>query len=218
MSPISTRRLASVVFVGCAILVASLFASLPIPAAVAKVTASSAFVALALRAGARRSAWGKVVLLGLACSWFGDIFLIGGSKTAFLLGLVAFLLAHLAYVTAFVTHGVDRRWTLAAAVPVFLIGLLVLNWLGPHLSPELVWPVRLYTAAISLMVIMAAGAFGQGGNTMIIAGALMFFVSDLSVAALRVVETDAATFVWGLPLYYGGQVCFALSVSQSRSH
>jgi len=218
MNSISARGLAALVFAGCTGLVAGLLAALPAPAAVSKIVASTAFVALALRSGARESAYGRVILVGLALSWFGDVFLIGASRAAFLFGLVAFLLAHLAYVTAFVTHGVDRRWTLGAALPVIVTALLVLNWLGPHLPADLVWPVRLYIAAISLMVIMAAGARGFSGNTLILAGAIMFFVSDLSVAAMRIAGTEAATYVWGLPLYYGGQVCLALSVSQSRSH
>ena len=55
-------------------------------------------------------------------------------------------------------------------------------------------------------------------NMSVVAGAVMFFLSDLSVAALRLVQTDFPTYVWGLPLYYAGQVCLALSTSQSRSH
>ncbi len=45
----------------------------------------------------------------------------------------------------------------------------------------------------------------------------MFFVSDLSVAAQRIVAVDFPTIIWGLPLYYGGQLCLALSGSQSSS-
>jgi hypothetical protein len=53
---------------------------------------------------------------------------------------------------------------------------------------------------------------------LILTGAVLFFLSDLSVAALRLVQTDLPTYTWGLPLYYAGQVCLALSTSQSRSH
>jgi uncharacterized membrane protein YhhN len=78
--------------------------------------------------------------------------------------------------------------------------------------------VRLYTIVISSMVIAAIGTRGKGGPVLILVGALLFFLSDLSVAALRLVQTDFPTYVWGLPLYYAGQLCLALSVSQSRSH
>ena len=71
---------------------------------------------------------------------------------------------------------------------------------------------------ISLMVIFAIGTRGRGGSLLIVSGAVLFFLSDLSVAALRLVETDYPTYVLGLPFYYAGQVCLALSSSQSRSH
>ena len=79
-------------------------------------------------------------------------------------------------------------------------------------------PVRAYIAVISLMVIFAIGTRGRGGTLLIITGAILFFLSDLSVAALRLVQTECPTYIVGLPLYYAGQVCLALSSSQSRSH
>ena len=136
----------------------------------------------------------------------------------FLFGLVAFLLAHIAYVTAFIRLGYDRTWTLAAAVPITIIAIMVFAWLQPHIHAELDMPVRAYVAVISLMVIFAFGTRGAGGPVLILVGAVLFFLSDLSVAALRLVQTDFPTYVWGLPFYYGGQLCLALSVSQSRSH
>ena len=63
------------------------------------------------------------------------------------------------------------------------------------------------------MVITAVGARGAGASRLIVAGALMFFVSDLSVAMQRIVETDFPTIIWGLPLYYAGQICLALGTA-----
>lgn len=214
----SVRTLAILVGVACIVLVAFLLLDLPTPAFVAKLVASSAFVALALRCGATGSGYGRLILVGLICSWFGDMFLTSSTQTAFLLGLGAFLLAHIFYVAAFLVHGVNRRWVALAAIPVLALAIAVTAWLAPHVAPYLSIPVRTYTAVISVMVIMAIGTRGAGGNLLILAGALLFFVSDLSVAALRLVQTDFPTYVWGLPFYFGGQVCLALSVSQSRSH
>ena len=94
----------------------------------------------------------------------------------------------------------------------------VFAWLQPHIPADLDIPVRAYIAVISVMVIFAFGTRGAGGPVLILIGALLFFLSDLSVAALRLAQTDFPTYVWGLPFYYGGQLCLALSVSQSRSH
>jgi len=147
-------------------------------------------------------------------SFIGDLFLIGLSQRNFLFGLMSFLLAHIAYVTAFVTAGLDRKWVLRSAVPVIAIAALVLLWISPHVAPYLATPVYIYTAVISLMVIAAFGARGAGASRLIVAGALMFFVSDLSVAAQRIIELDFPTIIWGLPLYYAGQLCLALGAAQ----
>lgn len=214
----STRLLVTLVGVACIALVALLLADMTVPAAAAKFIASSAFVALAIRGGAPGSVYGRLILAGLALSWCGDMFLIGLSKTAFLAGLVAFLLAHVAYVAAFVRHGYERRWIWVAMVPVTAIAIGVFVWLEPYTPADLLNPVRAYVAVISLMVIFAIGTQGRGGSILIVAGAMLFFLSDLSVAALRLVQTQYPTYVIGLPLYYAGQVCLALSSSQSRSH
>ncbi|MGI9248384.1 MAG: lysoplasmalogenase family protein [Woeseiaceae bacterium] len=218
MMLISSRNLVALVALGCISLVALLLLGQEFTAAVAKLIASTTFVALAINVGGLRSLYGRIVLLGLVCSWFGDAFLIGKTQYAFLAGLGAFLLAHVAYIAAFVIKGMDRLWVGMAAVPIAAVAIIVTMWLAPHIPPELVIPVRVYTAAISLMVIAAFGTRGRGASILILAGAVLFFLSDLSVAALRLVETDFPTYVWGLPLYYAGQVCLAVSVSQSRSH
>lgn len=209
-----------VVGAACAVLVTCLLLELRTAALLAKLIASTAFVVLALRAGALQSIFGRLVLVGLLVSWCGDMFLTQGNQAAFLAGLFAFLLAHVAYVAAFVARGVQPGWLGAAAVPVTAIAVAVSIWLTPYIAAGLVVPVRIYTAIISLMVIFAVGTRGRGATLLIPVGAVLFFVSDLSVAALRLVQTDLPTYVLGLPFYYAGQVCLALSVSdaQSRSH
>ncbi len=202
---------------GCVVLVAALLLDRPVIAAAAKLTASSAFVLTAVSVGALLSGYGAVVLAGLVLSWFGDAFLIGTSQRWFLLGLTSFLLAHIAYVTAFVNLGVARRWIFSALVPVLTIAVGVLLWLHPYVPPELMWPVRSYTAVISLMVITAFGTRGAGATPLIVIGACLFYLSDLSVAALRFTEPPFPTYVLGLPLYYAGQLCLAFSVAASSN-
>jgi uncharacterized membrane protein YhhN len=186
-------------------------------AAAAKVIASLGFLATAISAGALGHRFGQIIFAGLVLSMFGDLFLIGLSQRNFLLGLSSFLLAHIAYVTAFVINGQNRRWVFTAAVPIMVVTVLVLYWLMPHVAPHLAIPVRVYTTVISLMVITAFGARGAGASKLIVIGALMFFVSDLSVAMQRIVETEFPTIIWGLPLYYGGQLCLAVGASHSSS-
>lgn len=218
MTDSTTRMLLALTAAACGALVTLQVFGLYWPAAAAKFVASSGFIAIALRSGAWRSRYGKFVLAGLALSWCGDMSLVGASRQAFLAGLSAFLLAHVAYLLAFAAHGFHRNWVVIAALPVTAIAAAVFAWLGPHTPAALVVPVRAYIVVISLMVIFAFGTRGRGGSALIPLGATLFFLSDLSVAALRIVQTDVATYVIGLPFYYAGQLCLALSVSQSRSH
>ncbi len=203
---------------GCAALVAFQLLDMALPAAVAKLLASCSFIAVALASGATRSLYGGAILTGLALSWLGDMFLIGQTEVFFYAGLVAFLLGHVAYIAAFAIHGVNGRWLFTAALPVAIVATLVSLWLTPHTAPHFLLAVRTYTIVISLMVVMSFGARGAGGPWIMVAGAVLFYLSDLSVAALRLVETDVPTYALGLPFYYGGQVLLALSTrSQSLS-
>jgi len=202
----------------CFVLVEASLANMHLFGAIAKIVASCGFLSVAYLSGALQSRYGKVLLLGLVLSFLGDAFLIGESRQAFLAGLAAFLLAHIAYIASFVINGVNLRWMGIAAIPVIAIALAVSAWLAPHTPAELALPVKLYIAVISGMVIAAVGTRGKGGPVLILVGAVLFFLSDLSVASLRLVQTNFPMYVWGLPLYYAGQLCLALSVSQSRSH
>lgn len=216
MNLVSTRNLTALVVAGCLSLVVLLLAGEEFYAAIAKLIASSGFIVLAIHAGGLRSSYGRVILAGLAFSWLGDAALIGEGQSSFLFGLGAFLVAHIAYIAAFVIAGLSARWIGVAAFPIAVIAFAVAVWLDPYIAQDLVVPVRLYILVISLMVITAFGARGRGASTLIVAGAVSFFLSDLSVAALRLVQTDIPTYILGLPLYYAAQINFALSIFHNR--
>ena len=186
-------------------------------AAAAKIIASTGFLATAISVGALQHRYGRILFIGLVLSFAGDMMLISVSQDRFLLGLCSFLLAHLAYITAFTTFGINRKWALISAVPVLLAAAAATLWLTPYVAPYLIMPIHAYIGVISLMVIAAFACTGAGASTLVVAGALLFFVSDLSVAAQRIVVVDFPTIIWGLPLYYAGQLCLALSSSQSSS-
>ena len=215
-------RPATIAFVGitalsCAALVYFQLEDRLQAAAAAKLFASISFLATAVSVGALRHRFGRIVFAGLVLSLCGDLFLIGQSQRFFLFGLASFLLAHIAYITAFISYGQNRRWVFVAAAPAVAAAVGVGAWLEPHVSSTMVAPVHGYIAAITLMVITAVGARGAGAPRLIVAGALMFFVSDLSVAMQRIIETDFPTIIWGLPLYYAGQICLALGAAR-RDH
>lgn len=180
--------------------------------AVTKLAASTGFLLVAVSAGALELGWGRWLFAGLALSFIGDACLLGRGKPLFLAGLVAFLLGHVSYCVAFVVHGVWATSALAVAPMMLLAAWLVDRWLGDRVTPDMRVPVRAYIVVISTMLCLAFGAWRGGGPTLLLLGALSFYLSDLSVARDRFVQQDFFNRLWGLPAYYLGQLCLAMSV------
>jgi uncharacterized membrane protein YhhN len=103
-----------------------------------------------------------------------------------------------------------------AALPI-AAGAITLAALWSRLGALRV-PVIGYVAAICAMVIAAIAAYRgaavpdpQRGR--LLAGAGLFFASDLAVARDRFVGHSFANKLWGLPAYYAGQLLFAWSLA-----
>jgi len=182
-----------------------------------KVIASTGFILTAVSGGAFESRYGVLILIGLALSWFGDVFLLWRTSRTFQAGLVSFLLAHVAYITAFIfvfstaRSGDLTSW--AIICPVLLVIPFIKRWLDPHLPAAMRYPVYAYIFVISIMVMGAILASLATGQWAILIGAVMFYLSDVSVARDRFVAPGFINGLWGLPLYYGGQLFLAYSVS-----
>lgn len=180
-----------------------------------KPAASCGFLWAAQAAGAAGTAYGRAVLVGLALSWLGDVLLLGRSQLPFTLGLGSFLVAHLAYTAAFLGSGCS--WWVAAGVLAALAPCArgVVRWVWPGVPRELRGPVLAYVAAISAMVACAAGAAAQSlaRPAMAFAGAVLFYLSDVCVAAERFCNGGLASKLVGLPLYYLAQCLLACSVA-----
>jgi len=183
----------------------------------AKLAASSGFLLLAWTVGATATMYGRWLLAGLGLSWCGDLLLEGPGDNFFLAGLASFLLAHLAYVAAFAGRGIEPTRAAAALLIVGSMSWGVAAWLEPWLPPSLAMPVHAYMVVISVMAVTAIGTTGRGAPLLVPAGALLFYVSDLSVAAGQFMQPDFPNYVWGLPCYYAGQVLLALSAQPRRS-
>lgn len=184
---------------------------------IAKPAASTAFVAVALVAGATGSVYGRTILAGLVLSWFGDVFLIPrNAPRLFLAGIASFLLGHVAYAVAFVARGIELTTAVVAGVSVVALAAVVLGWLRPHVGPDMRVAVPAYITVISIMVVLAAGTYALEGNPWIPLGAVGFYLSDLSVARDRFVAEEFLNRIWGLPLYYAAQVVLAWSISAER--
>jgi uncharacterized membrane protein YhhN len=133
----------------------------------------------------------KLIFAGLIFSLFGDIALLFAGKggTFFLLGLGAFLLAHICYSIAFFR---DYKYNPEASkkpghVMLFVMALFTMGfylWLRPYLN-DMKIPVMAYMVIISFMVILAAYRYGRVNTIsfqLIFAGAIFFIVSDSLLA------------------------------------
>ncbi len=177
--------------------------------------ATKALPALCLAVWARRgppSALRRLVSSGLLVSALGDLFLEIG---LFLAGLVAFLLAHVAYAVAF--FSVTRRPSLVRAIPFALYGALFWLYLRPRLG-ALAGPVLAYTTAICTMLWRAAARIGRPGDDrrsawLGLLGALLFAASDSLIALDRFDAPLGAARHAILPLYWLGQLGIAASAS-----
>lgn len=180
---------------------------------IAKPIAAAGFLLAAWSAGAWESGYGRWILAGLALSFCGDVLLIPrDAPRAFLAGLVAFLLGHVAYTIAFAVRGLDLVTAAVAMVAVLGASLMALRYLLPHVSRRMRGPVLAYLVVISGMLVCAAATVGHAGGIAIFAGALAFYGSDLAVARQRFVAQSFTNKLWGLPLYFGAQLLLASTV------
>lgn len=180
--------------------------------ALAKLAASSAFVAIAWLLGAAESRHGRWLLAAFLLSWVGDALLLSTRSRVFLGGLAAFLAAHLAFAVAFLGLPLDLSALVGAIAVMGVSGVLLMRWLWPHLKAFYRVAVAAYVAALVVMVASAIAATGAGGDWRYAVGALAFAVSDVAVARNRFVAPGPMNKAWGLPLYYAAQLAFALSL------
>lgn len=178
-----------------------------------KQLASSCFLMTAWSAGAKESAYGKLIFAGLCFSWWGDFFLIKGGEPFFLYGLVSFLTAHVLYCVAFFLHGVRWKWSLASVFVIVPLILWIMSGIYPSVGDDMKIPVAAYMVVISIMVILSVGATAKSGIWTILVGALCFYFSDVAVARSQFLDTGFPDYVWGLPLYFMGQLLLAISIA-----
>jgi uncharacterized membrane protein YhhN len=181
----------------------------PLVAGLSKAAASTSFVVLSLTSGALGSIYGKYVLIALVLSWIGDVCLISRRSKFLLAGIGAFFIAHVAYIVAFTQMSFEISYLIIAIVFTTVAGFLILRWLWTYLKGVYRVAVPAY---LLVMAIMASVAIGVSAVPIIGIGAILFAVSDVSVARDRFVSRDIANKAWGLPLYYIAQLLFASSV------
>lgn len=165
-----------------------------------------------------RERYVRLISVGLVLSLIGDVLLDVGPDL-FLPGLGAFLLAHVAYVAAYVT--VTRLLSLKRGVPFALLGVGMGVFLWPRLE-GLALPVMAYVAVICAMMWRSAalvngGGLGQREQWAALVGALMFGMSDALLAFKLFVQPVPGSSYMIMLLYWAGQLGIAFSARPSRA-
>jgi uncharacterized membrane protein YhhN len=156
------------------------------------------------------------VTIGLLLSLGGDIALMFQNRKAFTIGLGLFLLAHITYTVAFTLLGVFSVWDLLSAGMLLVVGVSFYLLIRPNLG-TMQGPVIAYIVAISVMVnravsTLASPVFGVSQALMILIGAILFYISDMILAANRFWKSWKYNRI-NLAFYYGGQLLIALAAS-----
>lgn len=210
-----TILVAAVVFTWAAVFCTAAAYELANPAVAVRVkmAASTGYLLIALAAGALRSRYGIAMLLGLMCSWWGDLFLSFGGWGFFLAGLIAYLLGHAGFSCAYIIHRTRiRRSAICLAaflLPAFLLG----RWFWPGIPEHLRLPTAAYIIVITCMVALACGTLQRPGGWLIVLGATAFFISDICVAHIYFINVTPVIAATALLLYYGGQTMLAGTIA-----
>lgn len=190
---------------------------LPAPLAfVFKPLTTVLIIAFAWQRGAGTTQQRTRVRLGLILSLAGDVFLLW-PKQGFLPGLVAFLLAHLAYIAAFCVpvRLAARPWVFAMYA---LVAAAILSALWPGVPGALRVPVVAYVVCLATMAAQAlvwwrsSAAVGTVDAPLARAAALggvLFMASDSLLAINKFAVPLPLSSLWILLTYWLAQWCIA---------
>ncbi len=184
-------------------------------------------IAHAWRLGPPRHHMRAPLLAGLVLSLLGDVALLWPQQ-GFLPGLVAFLLAHLAYLFAFARGVRLAAWPLAFA-GYALLAAAVLSVLWPGVPGPLQWPVLAYVLCLAAMAAQTASAWHAarargdaadparlrrlGGAAL---GGALFLTSDALLAFNRFHSPLPLATLWILCTYWAAQWLIASALPPRR--
>lgn len=147
-------------------------------------------------------------VVALVLSLFGDVFLMLPTD-AFVAGLGAFLLAHVAYIVGLnLDSAGDWWWAVPVAIAVGVVGSRLVQGIRRSGHPEMVVPVVAYVLTIAVMVASALAS----GNAVAAAGAVLFMISDSLIGEQRFVRPRGWQPVAIMVTYHVAQALFVLSL------
>jgi uncharacterized membrane protein YhhN len=157
--------------------------------------------------------YGWWVAVGFVFSLAGDVALLWPGNRAFMIGLGAFLLGHVAYVVAFIGVDVLVWWRLlAGTLVVGTVSVMLVRTIWPG-AEGLRGPIIGYALVITAMVITAWCTLGGPLPRAIYAavGATLFYASDASLSLDRFYKPIPRGALLTMGVYWLGQLGIAWS-------
>lgn len=160
--------------------------------------------------------------IGILFSLAGDIALMFTDRF-FVLGLIAFLLAHIAYLVGFntpVPQSLDV-WAIAISIIIGISAVRLLRRIVAgvrNTQPRLVVPVIVYGAVITLMLLSALlTLFRPEWNStpayLVSIGVFLFYLSDIILAWNRFVTPIKNGRLVNIAIYHLGQIMLIVGVA-----
>ncbi len=160
--------------------------------------------------------------IGILFSLIGDAFLLSPNRF-FLPGLIAFLLAHVAYIIGFsISAAPANIWDILFAFMILLSAVRILQRLIPALRSKgmnsLILPVVIYALTISIMLFFAVRtladpAWQTNATALVSVGAFLFYISDLILAWNRFVVPIQNGRLLNIVAYHLGQIALIVGVA-----
>jgi len=160
--------------------------------------------------------------LGILLSLTGDILLMISLDRLFLAGLIAFLLAHLAYLIGFnIPIPEISAWGFVLAIIVGLGGVRVMRRIVAPLTSSgqarMRMPIIIYSAVISLMLLsammkMTEITWNANAAALVGVGAFLFYISDIILAWNKFVAPIQNGRIYNIGAYHLGQIILIAGV------
>jgi uncharacterized membrane protein YhhN len=160
--------------------------------------------------------------LGILLSLVGDVLLMLSLDRYFLAGLIAFLLAHVAYVIGFNTPLPEvTAWGFLLAIMIGIGGTRIIRRIVAPLPTQgqagLRIPILVYGSVISLMLLSAmlklTDTSWQAGAAFLVAfGAFLFYLSDIILAWLKFIAPIHNGRIYNILAYHLGQIALIAGV------
>ncbi len=165
--------------------------------------------------------------LGILFSLAGDVLLMFPLESLFLFGLIAFLFAHLTYITGFgkeieITSGWSLILLMFIAIGASRLLRRIVGAMRIQGNNRLIIPVMIYGAVISVMLYSALSTLSDpvwkaNAALFVSLGAFLFWISDLILAWNKFVNPIENGRLFNITTYHLGQIgLIAGVISQFR--